>query len=360
MHGRILVVDDAEANREILRDILEDEYIVETAEDGIEAIEKLKECPEETAALLLDLQMPRMDGFAVIEALRRNGWLSKVPVLVISSENAVDVENRCFSLGVLDFIHKPFEASIVKNRIRNTVALFAHKNRLELEVEKQSRIIEMQAKKLKEEKPFNHLMMEYRCAVMEIETKLKVLNEEFSREYNRNPFESIKSRLKSPESIYEKLLRKGYEITVKNIEEHLADVAGVRVICSFPDDIYRLARLLVRQDDIILVREKDYIKNPKTNGYRSLHLIVSIPIFLSNEKKYRKVEVQFRTIAMDFWASLEHKLKYKKDVEDAETIVKQLKACADSIGTLDYQMQEIRNQIDRHNEQDRENIGISG
>lgn len=356
MQGRILVVDDAEVNREILRDMLKDEYLVETAQDGEQAIIKLQEYLDETAALLLDLQMPKMDGFAVIEVLKKNGWLDKIPVLVISSEHAVDVENQCFSLGVLDFIHKPFEASIVKNRIRNTVELFARKNLLELKVKKQSQIIEMQAQKLRETESFNHLMMEYRCAIMEIETKLKVLNEEFSREYNRNPFESIKSRLKTPESIYEKLLRKGYPITIGNIEEQLADVAGVRVICSFPDDIYRLASLLVRQDDIVLVKEKDYIENPKPNGYRSLHLIVSIPIFLSHEKKYRKVEVQFRTIAMDFWASLEHKLKYKKDVEDAETIVRQLKVCADSIGILDYQMQEIRNQIDGHNEQGRNNI----
>ncbi|MDE5596534.1 MAG: response regulator [Lachnospiraceae bacterium] len=356
MQGRILVADDAEVNREILRDMLKDEYLVETAKDGVEAIDKLQKHPDETLALLLDLQMPEMDGFAVIEMLRKNGWLDKIPVLVISSENAVDVENQCFSLGVLDFIHKPFEASIVKNRIRNTVELFAYKNRLELTVKKQSQIIEMQAEKLlKEAEPFHHLMMEYRCAIMEIETKFNVLNEEFSREYNRNPFESIKSRLKSPESIYEKLMRKGYSITVGNIEEHLEDVAGVRVICSFPDDIYRLAKLLIGQDDIILLKEKDYIENPKPNGYRSLHLIVSIPIFLSHEKKYRKVEVQFRTIAMDFWASLEHKLKYKQDVEDAETIVRQLKVCADSIGILDYQMQEIRNQIDRHNEQSRKN-----
>ncbi len=185
---------------------------------------------------------------------------------------------------------------------------------------------------------------------MEVETKLKVLNEAFSREYKRNPFESIKSRLKTYDSIYEKLRRKGYPVTLENIEEHLADVAGVRVICSFPDDIYRLARLLINQDDIILLKQKDYIKNPKENGYRSLHLIISIPIFLSNEKKFRKVEVQFRTIAMDFWASLEHKLKYKKYVENAEEIVEQLRICADSIEILDYQMQDIRDKIDRHSD----------
>ncbi|MCM1175974.1 MAG: GTP pyrophosphokinase family protein [Blautia sp.] len=204
----------------------------------------------------------------------------------------------------------------------------------------------MQAEQLKEAESFHTLMMQYRCAIMEVETKLKVLNEAFSREYKRNPFESIKSRLKTSESIYEKLRRKGYPVTLENIEEKLADVAGIRVICSFPDDIYRLAKLLIRQDDIMLLKEKDYIKCPKANGYRSLHLIVSIPIFLSDEKKYMKVEVQFRTIAMDFWASLEHKLKYKQSVDNAEEIAAQLRACADSIEVLDYQMQDIRNKID--------------
>lgn len=211
-------------------------------------------------------------------------------------------------------------------------------------------IIQMQAEKLKEAKPFNLLMMEFRSAIVEVETKLKVLNEEFSLEYNRNPFESIKSRLKSPESIYEKLERKGFPVTVESIRENLADVAGIRVICSFPDDIYRLAELFCQQDDIILIRKKDYIKNPKPNGYRSLHLILNVPIFLSSGKKYMKTEVQFRTIAMDFWASLEHKLKYKKDVTDTDEIVAQLKNCADSIEKLDYQMQEIRDKIDHSRE----------
>lgn len=357
MRGRILVVDDAEVNRELLRAILEDEYIVDTAKDGEEAIYRLREYREDISALLLDLQMPRMDGFAVMEEIRKNGWLQKLPVLIISGEDSVDIENRCFDLGVLDFIHKPFEASIVKNRIKNTVELFACKNQLEREVErqtealrKQSRIIQIQAGQLKEAEAFHTLMMQYRCAIMEVETKLKVLNEAFSRQYKRNPFESIKSRLKTSESIYEKLTRKGYPVTLENIEEKLSDVAGIRVICSFPDDIYRLAELLIRQDDIILLKEKDYIRNPKTNGYRSLHLIISIPIFLSNEKKYMKAEVQFRTIAMDFWASLEHKLKYKKSVDNAEEIAAQLKVCADSIEALDYQMQKIRDKIDRHSD----------
>lgn len=347
-------MDDVELNRELLRNMLEDEYVVEMAEDGEQAIQKLWEYQDDTAALLLDLQMPKMNGFAVLAEMKKNGWLKEIPVLVISSEDAVEVENQCFELGVSDFVHKPLEASIVKNRIRNTVELFACKRELEHKVEeqtetmkKQDQIIQMQAEQLKNAKPFNNLMMEFQCAIMEVETKLKVLNEEFSQEYNRNPFESIKSRLKSPESIYDKLRRKGYRTTVENIRENLTDVAGIRVICSFPDDIYRLAELFIKQDDITLIKKKDYIKNPKPNGYRSLHLIVDIPIFLSNEKKYMKVEVQFRTIAMDFWASLEHKLKYKNNVENTEEIVSQLKICADSIEVLDYQMQDIRNKIDQ-------------
>lgn len=350
---KILIVDDAAVNREMLREMLEDSYIIEMAENGQQALRKLLQYKAELTAVLLDLQMPEMDGFAVIAAMRENGWLEQIPVLIISGENAVEVENKCLETGVSDFIHKPFDVSIVKNRVKNTVDLFAYKNSLEQQVQEQretllqqGRIIRIQAEQLKEAEPFHRLMMEYRFAIMEIETRLKVLNEEFSREYKRNPFESIKSRLKSPESIYEKLERKGYPITVDNIREHLTDVAGLRVICSFPDDIYRLADLVTRQDDILLLRKKDYIKNPKPNGYRSLHLILSVPIFLSNEKKYMKAEVQFRTIAMDFWASLEHKLKYKKDVNDADKIVAQLKACADSIEMLDYQMQDLRNKID--------------
>lgn len=350
---KILVAEDSELNRELLHDMLGDDYAVVAAEDGKAALQKLKEHEDETAALLLDLHMPKMDGFEVLAEMKKAGWLGKIPVLVISSEYAVEIENRCLELGVSDFIHKPFESSIVKNRVRNAIEFFTCKNQLEQKVEEQAQtlerqyeIIRRQAEKLKEARPFNRLMTEFSSAIMEVETKLKVLNAEFSQEYNRNPFESIKTRLKSPESISEKLERKGFPFTVESIQENLTDVAGVRVICSFPDDIYRLADLLTGQDDIILMRKKDYIKNPKPNGYRSLHLILSVPIFLSNEKKYMNVEVQFRTIAMDFWASLEHKLKYKKNVNDTDEIVGQLKACADSIEMLDYQMQEIRNRID--------------
>ena len=191
-------------------------------------------------------------------------------------------------------------------------------------------------KELKEEylEPFMHLMMQYECAMLEVQTKLEVLNKELALVNSRNPFESIKARLKSPESIYGKMQRKG--------------IPGIRVICSFPEDIYKLVECLLKQDDIILIEMKDYIKNPKPNGYRSLHLILDIPIFLTGEKKHMRVEVQFRTIAMDFWASLEHKMKYKKDVENAESISEELKYCADLICQLDKRMQQIRNRIDNN------------
>lgn len=203
-------------------------------------------------------------------------------------------------------------------------------------------------KELKEEylEPFKHLMMQYECAMLEVQTKLEVLNKELALVNSRNPFESIKCRLKSPESIYGKMQRRGIPLTIENIEKNLNDIAGIRVICSFPEDIYRLVDCLLKQDDIILIEEKDYIKNPKPNGYRSLHLILDIPIFLTGEKKHMRVEVQFRTIAMDFWASLEHKMKYKKDIENADSISEELKYCADLICQLDRRMEQIRNRID--------------
>ena len=198
---------------------------------------------------------------------------------------------------------------------------------------------------LEEAKPFINLMMQYKCAIMEVETKFRVLDAEFSLEYNRNPFESIKSRLKSPLSIYEKLRRKGYPVTVENIEKHLNDVAGIRVICSFPDDIYRLADLISKQDDIEVLGRKDYIKNPKPNGYRSLHLILGIPIFLSREKKFMRVEVQLRTIAMDFWASLEHKIHYKFEGNAPAYIKNELIDCARMVSDLDAKMLRLNEEV---------------
>lgn len=193
---------------------------------------------------------------------------------------------------------------------------------------------------------FRTLMMQYDCAMLEVKTKLEVLNKELALVHSRNPFESIKCRIKSPESIMEKLVRNGLDCTVENMERNLNDIAGIRVICSFPEDIYMLVECLLKQDDVILVEQKDYIKNPKPNGYRSLHLILDIPIFLTGDKKHMRVEVQFRTIAMDFWASLEHKMKYKKDIQNAESISEELKYCADLISQLDRRMEQIRNRID--------------
>ena len=195
-------------------------------------------------------------------------------------------------------------------------------------------------------RPFDELMSKYRCAIMEIETKFKVLNEQYSLQYDRNPIETIKTRLKSMESISRKLAQKGKSFSAKSMEENLDDIAGVRVICSFQEDIYTLAKCLLDQDDIELLETKDYIKNPKPSGYRSLHLIVRVPIFLQNEKCLMKVEVQLRTIAMDFWASLEHKLKYKKDIkQDVEEISEELRECAEEISRLDMKMQSIHRKI---------------
>lgn len=189
------------------------------------------------------------------------------------------------------------------------------------------------------------LMVYYRCAIMEVETKLKVLNEEFSLKHDRNPINSIKSRLKSFSSIREKLQREGIMATPDQIEKNLNDIAGVRVICSFLDDVYDIAEALLKQDDIRIIRVKDYIKNPKPNGYRSLHLIIEIPIFLQHEKHMVKVEIQLRTIAQDFWASLEHQMRYKKNFEFTEDMGKELLECATMSASLDERMEKINKTV---------------
>lgn len=192
------------------------------------------------------------------------------------------------------------------------------------------------------------LMAYYRCAMMEIETKLNVLNEEFSLQHDRNPISSIKTRLKSMPSIQEKLERRGLPMNLSSIEENLNDIAGVRVICSFPEDVQTLADALLKQDDIRLIERKDYISNPKPSGYRSLHLIVSVPIFLENEKRIMKVEIQLRTIAMDCWASLEHQLRYKKDFEFTSEMATELSECAKLSAELDARMDALRQLVDPH------------
>lgn len=193
---------------------------------------------------------------------------------------------------------------------------------------------------------FQQVMMMYTCAIREVKTKLEVLNDELSVRNRRNPIEMIKSRVKRPMSIMEKLQRRGLDITIESMVENLDDVAGIRVICSFVDDIYSVAEMLVSQDDVKVIAIKDYIKNPKPNGYRSYHMIIEIPVFFSDRKEPMRVEVQIRTIAMDFWASLDHQLKYKKEVGDAAGISSELKSCAEVIANTDKKMLEIRRKIE--------------
>ena len=189
--------------------------------------------------------------------------------------------------------------------------------------------------------PYRELMSYYRCAMMEVSTKFNVLDEELPLQYDRNPIEAIKTRLKSPESIMDKLSRRGLPFSAESIEQNLNDIAGVRVICAYISDIYMLRDALLRQDDIVLLQEKDYIKNPKPNGYRSLHLIVETPIFLHDQKKQMRVEVQFRTMAMDWWASVEHKLRYKKPAAPEE-VNSELKECAEISADLDKRLEKLR------------------
>ena len=192
---------------------------------------------------------------------------------------------------------------------------------------------------------FDVLMMRYDSAIREVRTKLEILNDELSLPGQHSPISSISSRRKKPMSILEKLKRYGVEVSLNSIEKNLNDVAGIRVICSFVDDIYRVARMLIQQDDIRLIQVKDYIENPKPNGYRSYHMIVEVPVFFSNEKRPMRVEIQIRTVAMDFWASLEHKMKYKQDIDNAEEIMAELKECADTISQTDIKMMRIREKI---------------
>lgn len=194
---------------------------------------------------------------------------------------------------------------------------------------------------------YKEMRMRYSCAIKEVRTKFDVLNSEFNVRYRRNPITSINSRLKSSASIMDKLNRKGLDFTVDNVENHLYDVAGIRIVCSYVDDIYVLAQALAKQDDITVIREKDYIKNPKPNGYRSYHMIVSVPVFFSDQTKEMAVEVQIRTIAMDFWASLEHQLKYKQEVPNQKEIVGNLTVCAEQIAAIDEQMCQVRRQIEK-------------
>lgn len=201
-------------------------------------------------------------------------------------------------------------------------------------------------KKFEQVDQWKTMIFLYESALKEINTKIEILNQEFVHVHNYNPIEHVKSRIKSPESIVRKLKKLGFEATIDNMMRHLNDIAGIRIICSFTSDIYQIAKMIANQDDVMVLQVKDYMKHPKPNGYKSYHMVVSLPIFLSDGPVHTTVEIQIRTIAMDFWASLEHKMKYKKDVHNAEEIVAQLKNCADTIELLDHQMQDIRDKID--------------
>lgn len=193
----------------------------------------------------------------------------------------------------------------------------------------------------------NETLLLYRSAIKEVKTKLDILDDELKIRRKRNPIEYMKSRVKTPGSIMEKLRRRGFEMSIESAKKNLNDIAGIRVICSFVGDIYDIAEMLTRQDDIKLIEEKDYIKNPKPNGYRSLHLVVEIPIFFSDHEESVRVEVQIRTIAMDFWASLEHKLYYKKSGGSPAHITQDLKECADLIASTDMRMQDIQKEVEK-------------
>ena len=191
----------------------------------------------------------------------------------------------------------------------------------------------------------------YLSATREIATKLENLNSEFKNIHERNPIHNIQTRVKTPVSIVNKLLRRGWDLTVESAREHLTDLAGVRVICSYIDDIYMISKLLLSQDDIKLIRTSDYIKNPKPNGYRSLHHIITVPVFLSTKVEIVNVEIQIRTIAMDFWATLEHELAYKLKDRKSDMVFKELKACAEEIAEIDKRMQKLYNiSVDNNNQ----------
>ena len=202
------------------------------------------------------------------------------------------------------------------------------------------------------------VMFLYNSALKAINTKIEILNNEFIHLYNYNPIEHIKSRLKTPESIVKKLKRGGHEVTIPNMIEHLSDIAGIRIICSFSPDIYRIAEMIARQSDVTVLVVKDYIKNPKPNGYKSYHMVVTIPIYLSDGPVDTKVEIQIRTIAMDFWASLEHKLRYKKDIpaDKAKYLEDEMLACAQISADLDMRMQNVRDVIAENAKPDEQSL----
>lgn len=192
-----------------------------------------------------------------------------------------------------------------------------------------------------------NLLLASHCGIKAVKTKLEILSDEMQLQDQRNPIEYIRSRIKSFDSIVGKLERRGLPLTVEAARRELYDIAGVRVICAFVDDIYRIANMLASQNDVKLLLVKDYIRSPKPSGYRSYHMIVEVPVYFSNHSEWVRVEVQIRTIAMDFWATLEHQLNYKRGLDEEGEVARKLRACADSIANTDREMQVIRDMVNR-------------
>ena len=224
-----------------------------------------------------------------------------------------------------------------ENNYEKMLTLFNAENYSTHKIDPQ-KIVQMR----KEMMSMQHL---YSAAIREISSKLKTLDEEFQILHSHNPIQHIESRLKSSDSIGEKLVRRGFPLTSQSVRDNITDIAGVRVVCHYIDDIYTIADLISKQSDIKVIRMSDYIKEPKPNGYRSLHIIATVPVYLSTKVEHIPVEIQIRTIAMDFWASLEHSLKYKSSDEVSETLRVRIKNCAESIAQLDCEMQEIHKVI---------------
>ncbi|MBD5499154.1 MAG: GTP pyrophosphokinase family protein [Lachnospiraceae bacterium] len=192
---------------------------------------------------------------------------------------------------------------------------------------------------------WNEVNLIYSAALKQVQTKMEVLNDEFQHVHRYNPIEHIKSRIKTPESIVKKLKRKGYESTIDNMVKYVDDIAGIRIICSFTSDIYRIAEMIGEQKDIKFLSIKDYITYPKASGYKSYHMLVAVPVYLSNKMVETKVEIQIRTVAMDFWASLEHKMHYKFEGDAPEYIKNELIACAKMVSDLDARMLSLNEKI---------------
>ena len=201
---------------------------------------------------------------------------------------------------------------------------------------------------------WNTVILTYNAALKQMETKIEILNDEFMHVHQYNPIEYVKTRIKTPESIVKKLKRYGYETSIQNMVKYCNDIAGVRVVCSFTSDIYRLADIIGRQNDITVISVKDYMKKPKASGYKSYHMIVSLPVFLSDRQVDVKVEIQIRTIAMDFWASLEHKIYYKFEGNAPDYISRDLRECSEIVSNLDARMLHLNEAIMAVKEEARE------